>query len=101
MEIVRTFNSTEEYIRFINQKKIEETYVEAVEEALDKEITQEELNALFVEFTDAEAEMNVAEELFSQDKLSKKEMKQIRTRYTKSKNKLDKAIEEVDRREQK
>ncbi|WP_304393379.1 hypothetical protein [uncultured Clostridium sp.] len=101
MEVVRTFNSTEEYIRFINQKKIEETYVEAAEEALDKEITQEELNALFVEFTDAEAEMNIAEELFAQDKLSKKEMKQVRTRYTKSKNKLDKAIEEVDRREQK
>ena len=100
MEIVRTFNSTEEYIQFINQQKINETYIEAVEEALDKRITQEELNKLFTEFTDAEAEMNIAEELFVQDKISKKEMKQIRTRYTKSKNNLNSAIDEFYKEEQ-
>ena len=91
MEIVRTFNSTEEYIQFINQQKINETYIEAVEEALDKR---------FTEFTDAEAEMNIAEELFVQDKISKKEMKQIRTRYTKSKNNLNSAIDEFYKEEQ-
>lgn len=96
-EIIRTFSSTEEYIRFINQKKIEETYIEAVKEALDKQITEEELNRLFIEFTDAEAEMNIAEELFAQDKISKNDMKQIRTRYTKLKNNLDNAINDVER----
>lgn len=96
-EIIRTFSSTEEYIRFINQKKIEETYIEVAKEALDKQITEEELNRLFIEFTDAEAEMNIAEELFAQDKISKNDMKQIRTRYTKSKNNLDNAINDVER----
>lgn len=96
-EIIRTFSSTEEYIRFINQKKIEETYIEAAKEALDKQITEEELNRLFIEFTDAEAEMNIAEELFAQDKISKNDMKQIRTRYTKLKNNLDNAINDVER----
>lgn len=99
-EVIRTFNSTEEYIQFINQQKINETYIEAVEEALDKKITQEELNKLFTEFTDAEAEMNIAEELFIHDKISKKEMKQIRTRYTKSKNNLNSAIDEFYKEEQ-
>ena len=96
-EIIRTFSSTEEYIRFMNQKKIEETYIEAAKEALDKQITEEELNRLFIEFTDAEAEMNIAEELFAQDKISKNDMKQIRTRYTKLKNNLDNAINYVGR----
>lgn len=96
-EIIRTFSSTEEYIRFINQKKIEETYIEAAKEALDKQITEEKLNKLFIEFTDAEAEMNIAEELFAQDKISKNDMKQIRTRYTKLKNNLDNAINDVER----
>lgn len=96
-EIIRTFSSTEEYIRFMNQKKIEETYIEAAKEALDKQITEEELNRLFIEFTDAEAEMNIAEELFAQDKISKNDMKQIRTRYTKLKNNLDNAINDVGR----
>lgn len=96
-EIIRTFSSTEEYIRFMNQKKVEETYIEAAKEALDKQITEEELNRLFIEFTDAEAEMNIAEELFAQDKISKNDMKQIRTRYTKLKNNLDNAINDVER----
>lgn len=96
-EIIRTFSSTEEYIRFMNNQKIDELYVEAAEEALDKEITEEELNKLFQDLSDAEAEMNIAEELFAVDRISKKEMKQIRTRYTKAKNRLDKAIEEVNR----
>lgn len=88
-EIVRTFESTEEYINFINKQKIDDVYKEAVDEVLEKETIEELIKEAFTELADAEAEMNILEDLFIEGKVDKKEVTNAKRRYTKAKNNLD------------
>ena len=53
MEIVRTFKSTEEYINFINQNKIDEVYKEAVDKAIGNQVTEEIIQESITELSDA------------------------------------------------
>lgn len=95
-EVVRTFNSTEEYIRFMNNQKIDNLYKEAVDNAIGNQITEEMINEAFTELADAEAELDILEDLFVNDKVSQKEVTTAKRRHTKAKKNLDRLIEEKE-----
>lgn len=94
MEVVRTFNSTEEYIKFINQSKVDEVYKEAVDNAIGNKVNEELINEAITELADAEAELGILEDLFLNDKVSQKELTNAKRRHTKAKKNLDRLIEE-------
>ncbi len=89
MEVIRTFNSTEEYINFINQSRIDDVYKEAVDTAIDKQVTEEMILEGITKVADLEAEVSILEDLFIQNKVDKKEVTQAKRRYTKAVNELE------------
>lgn len=89
MEIVRTFKSTEEYINFINQSKIDEIYKEAVDNAIENQVTEEMILEGITKVADLEAEVSILEDLFIQGKVDKKEVAQSKRRHTKAINELE------------
>ena len=91
MEVVRTFNSTEEYINFINQSKIDEIYKEAV----DNQVTKEMLLEAITKVADTEAELSILEDLFIQGKVDKKEVTQAKRRNTQSRNEVENLYKEM------
>ena len=88
-EIIRTFESTEDYLNYINKQKIDDVYKEAVDEALDKETLEDLLNEAFRNLADAEAEVSILEDLFIGGKVDKNEVTQAKRRHTKAKNRLE------------
>lgn len=96
-EIVRTFNSTEEYIEFINQSKIDDVYKEAVNNAIENKVNEDLIKEAIIELSDAEAELDILEDLFINNKVNQKELTNAKRRYTKAKNNLNRLIEEGDK----
>lgn len=94
MEIVRTFKSTEEYINFINQNKIDEVYKEAVDKAIGNQVTEEIIQEAITELSDAESELGILEDLFIENKVSQKELTNAKRRHTKARKNLDRLLEE-------
>lgn len=97
LEVVRTFNSTEEYINFINQSKIDDVYKEAVNNAIENKVNEDLIKEAIVELSDAEAELDILEDLFINNKVNQKELTNAKRRYTKAKNNLNRLIEEGDK----
>lgn len=97
MEIVRTFKSTEEYINFINQNKIDEVYKEAVDKAIGNQVTEEIVQEAITELSDAEAELGILEDLFIENKVSQKELTNAKRRHTKARKNLDRLLEEENK----
>lgn len=95
MEVVRTFNSTEEYINFINQSKIDEMYKEAVDTAIDNQVTEEMLLEAITKVADTEAELSILEDLFIQGKVDKKEVTQAKRRNTQARNEVENLYKEM------
>lgn len=95
MEVVRTFNSTEEYINFINQSKIDEIYKEAVDTAVDNQVTKEMLLEAITKVADTEAELSILEDLFIQGKVDKKEVTQAKRRNTQARNEVENLYKEM------
>lgn len=97
MEIVRTFKSTEEYINFINQNKIDEVYKEAVDKAIGNQVTEEIIQEAIIELSDAESELGILEDLFIENKVSQKELTNAKRRHTKARKNLDRLLEEENK----
>lgn len=97
MEIVRTFKSTEEYINFINQNKIDEVYKEAVDKAIGNQVTEEIIQEAITELSDAESELGILEDLFIENKVSQKELTNAKRRHTKARKNLDRLLEEENK----
>lgn len=89
IEVIKSFKSTEEYIEYIQQNKIDELYKEAVDSAIEKEAIDDLIVEAFTELADAEAELSILEDLFINGKVNKKEVTTAKRRYTKAKNNLD------------
>lgn len=96
MEIVKTYKSMEEYIKETQQSMIDQVYKEAVDKAIEQEVTAEMINEAFTELADAEAELLTLEDLFIENKVGKNELTQARRRYTKAKNALDNLCEKKE-----
>lgn len=90
IEVVKSYSSTEEYIRAMQQSKIDELYEKAVDEAIDKDVTDEMIAEAFTKLADAEAEMLILEELYLQEKVPQKEVTSAKRRHTKAQKELDK-----------
>ena len=97
MEIVRTFKSTEEYINFINQNKIDEVYKEAVDKAIGNQVTEEIIQEAITELSDTESELGILEDLFIENKVSQKELTNAKRRHTKARKNLDRLLEEENK----
>lgn len=97
MEIVRTLKSTEEYINFINQNKIDEVYKEAVDKAIGNQVTEEIIQEAITELSDAESELGILEDLFIENKVSQKELTNAKRRHTKARKNLDRLLEEENK----
>lgn len=95
MEVVRTFNSTEEYINFINQSKVDEMYKEAIDNAVDNQVTKEMLLEAIIKVADTEAELSILEDLFIQGKVDKKEVTQAKRRNTQARNEVENLYKEM------
>lgn len=95
MEVVRTFNSTEEYINFINQSKVDEMYKEAIDNAIDNQVTKEMLLEAITKVADTEAELSILEDLFIQGKVDKKEVTQAKRRNTQARNEVENLYKEM------
>ena len=89
MEIVKTYTNMEEYLDAVNQSKIDKLYKEAVDGALESEVTEEMIARAVAEVADSEAELDILEDLFVHDKVDKKEVTQAKRRHTKAKNNLE------------
>lgn len=90
IEVVKSYSSTEEYIKDIQQRQIDELYEKAVDEAIDKDVTDEMIAEAFTKLADAEAEMFILEELYLQGNIPQKEVTSAKRRHTKAKKELDK-----------
>lgn len=96
VEIVKSYDSTEEYIKAKNKEKIDNLYKEAANKAIGKKVIEDMIPEAVREVADAEAELSILEELFVQDKVDRKEVTNAKRRYTKAKNILEDLFKEKE-----
>lgn len=96
VEIVKSYDSTEEYIKAKNKEKIDNLYKEAADKAIGKKVIEDMIPEAVREVADAEAELSILEELFVQDKVDRKEVTNAKRRYTKAKNILEDLFKEKE-----
>lgn len=99
IEVVKSYSSTEEYIRAMQQAKIDDLYEKAVNDAIEKDVTEEMIAEAFTKLADAEAEMLILEELYANDKVNQNEVTQAKRRHTKAQKELDKLYQMKEEQE--
>lgn len=88
-EIIRTFKSTEEYINFINKSRVDNIYKEAIDNVIEKQVTEEMILEGITKVADTEAELSILEDLFVHGKVDKSEVTQAKRRNTKAIKELE------------
>ena len=61
MEIIKSYDSIDEYIKEKNKEKIENIYNNAVDTAIEKSVTDELIAKAIRDLSDAEAELSIGE----------------------------------------